>query len=76
MVDLRKYMQLIMRKFNDKANVSASAAVLIALFCLYKAKTKTTFPLVKISNFMLVLQKKLVEEVVYDGTHILFRCVN
>ncbi|CAD8184398.1 unnamed protein product [Paramecium pentaurelia] len=76
MVDFRKFMQIVMRKFNDKLNVSASAAMLIAAFYLYKAKTKPTLPLVKISNFILVLQKKLVEEVIYDGTHILFRCVN
>lgn len=76
MVNFRKFLQIVMRKFNDKLNVSASAAMLIAVFCLYKAKAKPTLPLVKISNFMLVLQKKLVEEVIYDGTHILFRCVN
>lgn len=40
MVDFRKYMQMLKRKLNDKLNVSASAAVLIAVFCLYKAKTK------------------------------------
>ncbi|CAK83077.1 unnamed protein product (macronuclear) [Paramecium tetraurelia] len=76
MVDFRKFMQIVMRKFNDKLNVSASAAMLIAVFCLYKARAKPNLPLVKISNFMLVLQKKLVEEVIYDGSHILFRCVN
>ncbi|CAD8078942.1 unnamed protein product [Paramecium primaurelia] len=76
MVNFRQIMQIVLRKFNDKLNVSASAAMLIAFFCIYQAKAKPSLPLVKISNFMLVLQKKLVEEVIYDGTHILFRCVN
>lgn len=69
-------MQKVQKKFHDKLNVSASAAILIAFYCIYKAKAKPILPLVKISNFMLVLKMKLVEEVIYDGTHILFRCVN
>ncbi|CAD8089054.1 unnamed protein product [Paramecium sonneborni] len=78
MVNFRMLMKKIAQKLrlNDKLNVSAYTTMIIAAYCLIKAKSKPILPLVKISNFMLVLQKKLVEEVIYDGTHILFRCVN
>lgn len=65
-----------MKNFNDKLSVSAAAALAFAVFCVLKAKGKPKFPFVNLSNFMLVLQKKLVEEVIFDGSHILFRCVN
>lgn len=49
------YIRKILESIKSNLNISASAALILVIFFLSKAKTNPTLPVVKISNFMLVL---------------------